>query len=340
MQTNNASCPRYLAQVIRNVDSTATTPVWLQETLRRCGLRSIHPIVDVTNYVMLALGQPLHAFDFNKLTGNINVRYASPNEILVLLDGQTLTLSTDDVVIADEQRALALAGIMGGQHSAVDNQTTAIVLESAHFQPQLIGRSARCHNLQTDSSYRFERGVDPILPEKALALATQLLQEIVGGDIESVIDVSTPAELPENPWIDITQQQITTWLGFDISTESIESILTQLGFSVDNAHQYRVQAPSHRFDVTCSADVLEEIARIYGYDQIPAQLPQAHLTAHPLPTNIVPTHRFSQLLADRGYHEVITYSFVDPELQSQLFPDAPTLELVNPIAAQIAQYAP
>ncbi|MDD2815408.1 MAG: phenylalanine--tRNA ligase subunit beta [Thiotrichaceae bacterium] len=325
------ACPHYVGRVIRNINLAATTPFWMQERLRRSGLRSISPVVDVTNYVLLELGQPMHAFDLDKLSGSIQVRLATAGESLKLLDGQTVTLDAQSLVIADEKQAHALAGVMGGADSAVSAETQNIFLESAFFTPRLLAGCARRYGLHTDSSHRFERGVDPQLQRHAIERATALLLEIVGGEVGEVVEVSSAQHLPTPPQITLRASRIQRLLGTSFPKETVTDILTRLGMQVSVLEDaWQVHAPSFRFDINIEADLIEELARVNGYDNLPRCKPVAGLQLSA--TNHITDNLFQTALVQRGYQEVITYSFVDVDLQKLLDPEGVSIALANPIA--------
>ena len=330
-------CARYCARIVRDINPNAKTPMWLQEQLRRFGLRAIHPVVDVLNYTMLVLGQPMHAFDLNAITGSVCVRYAKVGESLTLLDDKTVTLSEHDLVIADHHNILALAGIMGGRGSAVSDVSVDIILESAYFDPTVLSLTARANKLQTDASYRFERGVDPNITEYALDFATNLLQEIAGGRAGTAIIKSQSQHLPVNQTIIVSKKEIEKQLGLEIAAKVISQTLLALGFKVQEdvaTEVYTICAPSWRFDVQCAADVIEEVARLYGYAHIPERLPEAPLQAYSVHLDV--SQSAGQLLANRGYHQVINYSFIDSNWQEQVLPECePVLKLLNPISSDM-----
>lgn len=335
--TDSVDCPRYLGRVIRGVNSQTKTPVWMVEKLRRSGLRSIHPIVDVTNYVLLELGQPLHAFDLAKLKGDIVVRLARENEKLVLLDGQEINLDNKTLVIADQQGPQALAGIMGGALSAVTDQTVDIFLESAFFDPIMIAGRARRYGLNTDSAHRFERGVDPNLSARAIERATQLIIEIAGGEAGSVTEISNKEHLPKTAAILLREARLERVLGLAIPKENVERILSKLGMDIKRESDgWQVTPPSYRFDINLEEDLIEEVIRIYGYDKIPVKSLQRSLPILATSEQVTTLDRLRQLLIDRGYHEVITYSFVAPKLQQLINPELKPLALVNPISAELS----
>jgi len=330
-------CPRYAGRVIKNINPDTRTPLWMQERLRRSGLRSISPVVDVTNYVLLELGQPMHGFDLDKLSGGIKVRLASKGEKLKLLDGQTIELSEGSLVIADHQQPLALAGIMGGEESSVTDSTTSIFLESAFFSPHNIAGKARSYGLHTDSSHRFERGVDPALQERAIERATALLLEIVGGSPGPVIMAEARDYVPQPKAVMLRHARIEKVLGTRIDHSIINDILYHLEMEhVEQEHGWSVTPPSFRFDVEREEDLIEEIARIYGYDKIPVEHSKAPAVMVPASESHVNLQTIQQVLVDRGYQEAVTYSFVDPKLQQLLHPDTEVLKLSNPISSDMS----
>jgi len=330
-------CPRYLGRVIRNIDNHAATPIWMQERLRRAGLRSLNPCVDVTNYVLLEYGQPMHAFDLQKLSSEIVVRRAQEAESVTLLDGSTVTLSPDVLVIADAQQVHAFAGVMGGLDAAVEADTTQIFLECAFFSPDSIRGKGRQFGIQTDSSYRFERGVDYCLQHHAMERATELLLEIVGGQAGPVQAVVSEPDLPVREAILLRLARVERVLGVEFPSDKAAAILRNLGMQVSShSLDLTVTPPSYRFDITIEADLIEELARIYGYQRIPARLPVADLAMAPQAEARVTVQRIKALLVDRGYSEAITYSFVDPAIQALLDPGQPTCQLVNPISADMS----
>ena len=334
--TADNDCPQYCGRVLKNIDPTASTPMWMQEKLRRCGLRSLSPTVDVTNYVLLELGQPMHAFDLKKISGGINVRHTKKGESLLLLDGQTVELTTGTLVIADGKGPLALAGIMGGEESAVHDDTVDIFLESAFFNPVSIAGKARGYGLHTDSSHRFERGVSPELQELAIERATSLLLEIVGGEPGPVIKQTAKAKLPATPTIELRPTRIERVLGANVSDKEVENILKRLGMSLKKSGDgWTVTPPAFRFDVQYEVDLIEEIARIYGYNNLPLEKPLAPLTIGSIPEAQLNLRRIRQALVDLGYQEAITYSFVDEKVQSAIEPEQPSIALANPISSEM-----
>jgi len=330
-------CQRYAGRIIRDVNTQVKTPDWIKEKLRRSGIRSLGPVVDVTNFVMLALGQPMHGFDFDKLEGGIEVRNAEEGEKLVLLDGKEVILRNDTMVIADKNKALALAGIMGGEDSAVSDSTKNIYLESAYFVPEKIMGQARTYGLHTDSSHRFERGVSPDLQVKALERATQLIIEICGGKVAPVTDLVTNDDLFKRSVIHYEDSRTKRHLGIEVDNERVEDIMTRLGCQLEKTDGgWKITPPVFRFDLKTPEDVVEEIARIYGYDNIPARLrPMEPRIAQRNETE-VSEDTLRSLLVSRGYQEAITYSFVPPELEALLSPGQQQIKLSNPISEELS----
>lgn len=331
-------CPCYVGRVIEHVDVTKPTPMWMVERLRRSGIRSIDAIVDITNYVMLELGQPMHAFDRDQLVGEIDVRMAHPGEQLVLLDGKTLTLSDDVLVIADQEKALALAGIMGGEHSGISERTTTVFLESAYFDPITIAGKARRYGLHTDASARFERGVDWQLAERACQRATALILDICGGVPGPVMITDNEQALPTLQVVTLTHARIKQQLKIELASETIQQMLQALGFDVDvTSDGFRCVAPSWRFDIAIEQDLIEEIARIYGYNNLPTSLPAQALTMAAVPEAETPLMRLKHYLVDQDVQEAVTYSFVDPAMQALLGDGVQGVRLANPIASNLAE---
>ncbi|MGN8343024.1 phenylalanine--tRNA ligase subunit beta [Pseudomonas sp. SMV71] len=332
------ACPRYLGRVIRNVDLSKPTPLWMVERLRRADVRSIDAAVDITNYVMLELGQPLHAFDLAEINGGIRVRMAEEGEKLVLLDGQEVTLRSDTLVIADHSRALAIAGVMGGEHSGVSSTTRDVFLESAFFDQIAVAGKARSYGLHTDASHRYERGVDWQLAREAMERATGLLLEITGGEAGPIIETVSEQHLPKIAPVTLRAQRISQMLGMDMEAAEVERLLSALGLNIsaDGAGQWRVEVPSHRFDISLEVDLIEELARLYGYNRLPVRYPQARLAPQAKAEARSNLPELRRLLVARGYQEAITYSFIDPR-QFELFsPGVEPLLLANPISNDMA----
>ena len=328
------ACRRYVGRVIKNINAEVVTPLWMQERLRRSGLRSINAVVDVTNYVLLELGQPMHAFDLASLSGGIQVRMARAGEALTLLDEQTVQLDEQTLLIADYKQPLAVAGVMGGLSSAVSMTTQDIFLESAFFTPEAVSGTARRYGLHTDSSHRFERGVDPLLQQRAMERATALLLDIVGGKAGPIIELGEKMTVPAV--IELRASRIERLLGRKFDAAEVSDILTRLGMSVmpKGEFSWQVQPPSFRFDISLEADLIEELARIHGYNHLPSLKPQSDLTMYPQPR--VTVNDLQAVLVQRDYQEAITYSFVDPKLQAQLDPNADLIRLANPISSDMA----
>ncbi|MCP4699892.1 MAG: phenylalanine--tRNA ligase subunit beta [Gammaproteobacteria bacterium] len=338
---NSAACPRYAGRVIKEINVRAPTPMWMLERLRRSGLRGISAVVDITNYVMLELGQPMHAFDLAKLSGGIVVRSARAHENIQLLDGQNIQLDTDTLVIADHSQPQALAGIMGGAAAAVSETARDIFLESAFFTSATLAGCARRYGLHTDSSHRFERGVDPALQRHAIERASALLIEITGGRPGPVIEFSDAAKLPVPPEIKLRAARVQRVLGQAIPPAEIENYLTRLGMQLTplEGDTWRVKPPSFRFDIGLEADLIEEIARSYGYNRLSGQKSAVRLAIQPRTDQRLQT--VQSVLVQRGYQEAITYSFVDPKLQTLLdespspFAEKP-ISLANPLASDLS----
>lgn len=331
------ACPRYLLRVIKGVNVNISSPLWLQEKLRRCGIRSIDPIVDITNYILLELGQPMHAFDADKIIQPIEVRMAKQNEELVLLDGTTAKLKENTLLIADQSGPLAMAGIFGGEKSGVNHQTQNVILESAFFTPLAIAGRARQYGLHTDASHRFERGVDFELQRHAMERATALLIEICGGQAGEICEQISQSHLPKIQTICLRRSKLDALLGHHIEDEIITDILKRLGFAVEfNNHSWTVTSTSWRFDIEIEEDLIEEVARVYGYNHIPNCAPLAHLTMRQHKEENVELERIKLALIDRDYQEAITYSFVDPKIQQLLHPEQQALILPNPISVEMS----
>ena len=332
-----ALCPHYVGRVIRHVKADAATPVWLKERLRRGGIRSIHPVVDIMNYVMLELGQPMHAFDLSKIHEGIEVRYSKAGEKIALLDGSTQELDDQTLVISDKHTPLAIAGVMGGLDSSVTLLTQDIFLESAYFAPAIIARQRQFYNLNSDSAYRYERGVDSAIQRQAIERATALVLEIVGGEAGPIVEASIHEALPKKREIRVSDDKILQILGIHVPSVDIKRILTALGFVCKReADKWIVLAPTWRFDVTLPEDVIEEIARLYGFDKIPMQPMSGILQAEQQVEEGASYAQFRMTLSSLGFHEIISYSFIDKKLQSLLDPAESVRELVNPITAEMS----
>ena len=332
-----AACPKFVGRVVRGVNNQAASPQWLRERLRRGGLRAVSPIVDVTNYVMLELGQPMHAYDLARVRGQVEARMARPREPIRLLDGRTVELDPDVLVIADAEGPVGVAGIMGGERTAVSAGTVDVFLEAAYFSPDAVAGRGRRLGVQTDAAQRFERGVDPAHQERAMERATELLYSIAGGSPGAVVVTQSSEYLPRRLPVRLRRSHIARLLGAPVDPARVEAIFAGLQMSVTRTTEgWAVTPPGYRFDVTIEADLIEEIARIEGYESITERDGTAAQRFSPLPEEIAPEWSVLEGLAARGYHEVITFAFVDPQLQAQLFPERESLALANPIASELS----
>ena len=334
-------CPRYIGRVITGIDARASTPVWMAERLRRGGVRPISIAVDVTAYVMLELGQPMHAFDQARLVGDIRARRATAGEKLILLDGREVEVDEEFLVIADDSGAIALAGIMGGQGSRVTDDTVDVFLEAAHFAPAAIIGRARRLGMHTDASHRFERGVDPELPRLAIERATALLLDIAGGQPGPLVEAASADQLPRRDAVSLRRQRIGRLLGISVDDAEVERILATLGMQVTaTAGGWSVTPPGWRFDIAIEEDLIEEVARIHGYDRIPARAPAGEL-APALPSESrLADSRLRACLASRGWQEALTFAFVEGALLDRWQLDEPRVELANPLSAELAVMRP
>ena len=335
--TASDACPHYVGRIIRNVDVSAETPLWIKERLRRAGIRSLGPCVDVTNYVMIELGQPMHAFDLAHLDGQIEVRYANGREKLALLDDSTIKPEKTDLLIADKSGPLALAGVMGGAASAVSDQTQDIFLESAYFTPEIIAVTTRDRGIHTDSSHRFERGVDFELQREAIERASFLLMEIAGGECGPVLEKTIAGKMPRKEAITLRNKRLNAVLGTTITTRQMVASLQRLAMQVKGkTDTVKVTAPAYRFDINIEADLIEEVARLTGFENIPETAPVAHLQISVEAEKTLPIRRLQSCLVDRDYQEVITYSFIDRVMHEQFSPESRVVELENPIASDMS----
>jgi phenylalanyl-tRNA synthetase beta chain len=330
------ACPRFATRVIRGIKPGMKSPPWLAERLRRIGINSISLIVDATNYVMSELGQPLHAFDLGKLSADLHVRWARQAERVTLLDDKEYMLDGKFLVVADSSGALGLAGIMGGRSTAISDATTDVLLEAAHWQPQIIAAGSRRLGLFTDAAQRFERGVDPALPVAALERASALILECGGGMAGPVrVEEFSPSRGAQA--VLLRRDRLARLLGATVADEDVRAVMGAISGTVDTVPGgWRVAAPSHRFDIRIEADLIEEVARLRGFDSIPEQHAMAPQVAGFCGEGSVSNERVLQAIIDRGYREAITYAFVDPALQAQIFPDQAGLALLNPISAELA----
>ena len=334
--TKNSGCSRYVGRIIRGIDPDAKTPLWLKERLRRSGIRSVSPAVDVTNLVMLELGQPMHAFDLDKIQDQIIVRKANDTESLIVLDGTEVSLSNDTIVITDSSGPIAMGGIMGGQNSAINDKTVSIMLEAACFLPKDIIGKSRQYSLYTDSSHRFERGVDPNLQSEAMELATRLLIDIIGGSAGPVFETVDESILRTPSKVLLRRSRITEILGISFPDERIEEILSRLEVRWQPCNEgWHVVAPSFRYDLNIEEDFIEELVRIYGYDKLPRTSPALQPVINAEKAQRGDEKTILNCLVSQGYSEVITFSFVDKSLQEKIYREPP-LELANPISSDLS----
>ena len=333
-------CPRYLGRVISGIDLSQPSPFWMQEKLRRCGLRSIDAVVDVTNFVLLELGQPMHAFDLAQLHEAIVVRRAQDGEKLTLLDGQEVALDEETLLITDANGPVAMAGVMGGERSGVQGDTKDVFLECAFFAPLAVAGTARRYGLHTDASHRYERGVDHQLQNDAMQRATQLLLDIVGGTPGPIVENKDDAHLPQTAQVSVRQVRLNELLGVEVAPAQVDDAFARLGFEVvlrqdtDTGACWTVNAPSHRFDIAIEADLVEEVCRIYGYNNVPSKQPLTALKLREVALEASPEAQLKRHLADLGLQEVITYSFVDPTLQDLFDPTQQPVALTNPMSSE------
>ena len=328
-----AACPRYCGRIIKNVDNTKTLPDWIISRLERSNIKSISPIVDITNYVLLEIGQPLHAFDHDQLQGDVIVRFAKSEEPIHLLNDTEIKLSKKDLIIADNSGAIAFAGVMGGMSSSVTVRTQSIFLESAFFDPIIIAGSARAYNLSTDSSYRFERGVDFANTRLALERASSLIIEYCGGEAGEITEVINA--LPKRNEIHLRLKKLNAILGIEVPSQDVERIFHQLGFEVSKTIEgFKVTPPSYRFDIAIEEDLIEEVVRLYGYDKIPSHHPVSHQAM--LPSSGASQRDLKEILISRGFYEVVTYSFIEDEIEKLFHGNSNPIQLKNPIASQMS----
>ena len=329
-------CPRYVGRIVRGVDPAARSPLWMTERLRRCGVRPLSAVVDVTNYVMLEIGQPMHAFDLEALDRGIRVRNGRDGESLMLLDGSVVELDADTLVIADESRPVALAGVMGGLDSGVGGSTRDVFLESAWFEPRTIALAARRRGIHTDASHRFERTVAPDLQRTAMERATGLLLEVAGGEPGPVIEAVAETHIPRPEPIALRRARIRRVLGAEIPADDVHDILSRLGMRVEETPSgWTVTPPPHRPDIGIEVDLIEEVARIVGFENLPGSVPATDLSFGAQSEYRVDVERVRGRLVDRGYHEAVTYSFVDAALQERIAPALAGVSLANPIASDM-----
>ena len=332
------ACKAYYGCIIKNVNNKIQSPLWMVEKLRRSGIGSISFFVDVTNYVMLLTGQPMHTFDLDKLEGGINVRYAKNNEELTLLNQTQVKLDCDTLVIADDSKALAIAGVMGGLDSSITDSTTNIFLESAFFVPEKIAGKARKYNLHTDSSHRFERGIDRQLAKKAMKIAIQLITQIAAGDVAPIHGAEDLESLNKQVKINLSIKKLNHVLGTDFGIEYVTEVLKALHMDVEasfDSNCIEVTPPSYRFDIEIPEDLIEEVARIYGYSKLPETMPKYAATKIDISETKQSYDNLSSRLVDRGYHEAINYSFIDPKFDEFFFEEK-GIAIKNPISQDLS----
>ena len=332
-----AGCPRFAGRVIRGIDTAAKSPVWMTERLRRAGLRAISPIVDITNFVMLELGQPLHAYDHSLLNGTIRPRLAISGEKVTLLDEKVVDLNEDTLIITDDSGPIGIAGIMGGLSTAVTDNTTDVFFEAAFWPQDFMAGRARSYGMHTDASMRFERGVDPAGQARAIERATQLLLDIAGGDAGPLVDEVVEEHLPTRSEITLRKDRLARLLGVEVDASEVAQILTGLAMNVDaNDEGWVVSAPSHRFDIAIEADLIEEVARIHGYDSIPETTAFAQSALQTVTESTVDLEQAAETLIARDYREVVTYSFIDAEANTAFTGTESELVLSNPISSEMS----
>ena len=335
---NSKACPKYLTRVVKGIDNTVATPKWMADKLIRSGQAVHSPVVDITNYVLLELGQPMHAFDLSKINGSIEVRMANSGEKIDLLNETTATLKDNTLVIADDNQALAIAGVMGGMSSSTQDSSTDILLESAFFEPVSIAGKAREYGLHTESSLRFERGVDFDITNMAMDRATALILDICGGEASNINECIDNQALPEINPITITKEKIQKVLGFELDASWIEEKFIGLDFEITNKddNSWTIIPPSFRFDIRIPADLIEELARLYGYDKLPVQKLSLDTNINSLSEANIDKYDIASALVNRGYQEVVTYSFVSEKYQNLVDPSAKKITLANPISSDMS----
>ncbi len=331
-------CPRYCGRVIRNIKLNAKTPFWMVEKLRRVGIRAIHPVVDITHFVMIELGQPMHGFDFNSLQGDLVVRRALKDEKLKLLDEREIDLNDEFLIVADAARPIALAGIMGGWDTRVTESTCNVFFEAAHFSPESIAGRARKLGLHTDASHRFERGVDPNLPLLAIERATALLVEIAGGEVGPITHANVIEKIPSRNTVRLRKNRLQQLLGLQVDDARVASIFESLGMKVVESDGFwDVIPPSSRFDIGIEEDLIEEVARIYGYNNVPTRAPRGSLTIGASTETVVPESQARRLLMSRGYDEALNFSFVSEELLTTWNLHEGSIALANPLSSDLGR---
>lgn len=341
---DSAACPKYFGRVIKNIDNTKPTPDWIKSCLADAEIKTISPVVDITNYVMLEWGQPLHAFDLQKVSGNIVVRHATNGEALELLDDTKRELTETTLVIADSNKPLAIAGIMSGKYSGIANDTKDILLECAYFEPVAVRLTARHFGIKTDGGYRFERGIDPTMQKDVIEHLTQMILDIVGGEPGPVVEFNDAKQLPQPVSLALRSERITKILGITLSSQKITEIFKHLGMGVkstDNGATFIVEVPPFRTDIAREIDLIEELVRIYGFANIPEQTTTSTLNFKPQPEGVITEPQIYACLANRGYNEAITYSFIDAGYAKQFVATInEDLCLSNPISSEMGLMRP
>jgi len=330
-------CPRFSAQAIVNINNESTTPIWMTEKLRKSGIRSINPVVDVTNFVMIELGQPLHAYDLSKINGTIIPRFANEDEQLVLLDETKVELKKNTIVITDDSGPIGMAGIMGGLATAVSSKTSSVLFEAAYWPPKFMAGVARRYGMHTDASLRFERGVDPEIQKIAINRACQLLLLICGGDAGKITDIKNEGHLPKRSTIKLTARRLERILGHEIHYQEVSEILKRLHLKIrENKDSWVVEVPSYRFDLEIEDDLIEEIARIYGFDKIPEHTEVSSRSLFPLDSGLANIEKIANHLCSKEYQEVITYSFIDDSVNTLITGKQSKLRLSNPLSSEMS----
>ena len=330
-------CPRFSAQAIVNINNESTTPIWMTEKLRKSGIRSINPVVDVTNFVMIELGQPLHAYDLSKINGTIIPRFANEDEQLVLLDETKVELKKNTIVITDDSGPIGMAGIMGGLATAVSSKTSSVLFEAAYWPPKFMAGVARRYGMHTDASLRFERGVDPEIQKIAINRACQLLLLICGGDAGKITDIKNEGHLPKRSTIKLTARRLERILGHEIHYQEVSEILKRLHLKIrENKDSWVVEVPSYRFDLEIEDDLIEEIARIYGFDKIPEHTEVSSRSLSPLDSGLANIEKIANHLCSKEYQEVITYSFIDDSVNTLITGKQSKLRLSNPLSSEMS----